>query len=67
MAFITVAVIFAYFSPGLGLIAGQLVITIPAGILDVTDPAIMADAGWNADFDQYIVCLLGIQLCSLFV
>jgi len=63
MAFISVAVLFAYFGKGLGIIAGHLVIAVLVGVFDVIwIQSIMAQPGWEGDPDQDIVFMLGVLL-----
>ena len=63
MAFISVAVLFAYFGKGLGIIAGHLVIAVLVGVFDVIwIQSIMAPPGWEGDPDQDIVFMLGVLL-----
>ena len=63
MAFISVAVLCAYFGKGLGIIAGHLVIAVLVGIFDVIwIQSIMAQPGWEGDPDQDIVFMLGMLL-----
>lgn len=63
MAFISVAVLFAYFGKGLGIIAGHLVIAVFVGVFDVIwIQSIMAQPGWDGDPDQDIVFMLGMLL-----
>lgn len=63
MAFISVAVLFAYFGKGLGIIAGHLVIAVLVGVFDVIwIQSIMAQPGWEGDPDQDIVFMLGMLL-----
>ncbi len=63
MAFISVAVLFAYFGKGLGIIAGHLVIAVLVGVFDVIwIQSIMAHPGWEGDPDQDIVFMLGVLL-----
>lgn len=63
MAFISVAVLCAYFGKGLGIIDGHLVIAVLVGIFDVIwIQSIMAQPGWEGDPDQDIVFMLGMLL-----
>jgi hypothetical protein len=63
MAFISVAVLFAYFGKGLGIIAGHLVIAVLVGVFDVIwIQSIMAQPGWEGDPDQDLVFMLGMLL-----
>lgn len=63
MAFISVALLFAYFGRGMGIIAGHLVIAVLVGVFDVIwIQSIMAQPGWEGDPDQDIVFMLGMLL-----
>lgn len=61
MTFITVAVLFAYFGKGLGIIAGHLVTAVLVATFDVIwIQAIMQQPQWDGTPDQDFAFILGV-------